>query len=531
MKLQAQKDRGRYLFSLVAILTILVIMGIMSLVTTEARAETEEKLFYTVQVNSSTGIDGAVRIFNQLSAAISDQTVDPMVASPEVFASLRVEHISPYYTTRIGKFDDRNSAVILADSLNDIFPKTTILHAYIRPERIVKSAGLELDFTLPPATAEEIVTIMPAAGPAAPLETVDEPSPAVEPPEPDLIAARIDAHIQTDAVGTEPAPTVEAAAVEPVATIEPPPAATPAPVSEPVAAVPPPAGPPAEAAAPPPLTRDAAEPQAPIIERSNTFRYIILTLLVLLAIYLYYAYTKKSATGSAVTPDQFERPGLQKTLKLSDALETRLIRNLKEVSLFEGNILDVDKDIKTIYVTSCLNGEGKTTAALNIAYSLAKNSNTRILLVDGNSDAPRLHKLFGAAAAPGLCDTMRSEDFNSDILKQTEYGNLFIITHGGKTAGKHSSAETEKMIKALLDKLRDQFDYIIFDGLSLLSSSEPAILANSFDGIVMVVESERTKWEVAQLGIEKLIKLKGNMLGVVLNKRKYYIPRFLYGKV
>jgi protein-tyrosine kinase len=49
--------------------------------------------------------------------------------------------------------------------------------------------------------------------------------------------------------------------------------------------------------------------------------------------------------------------------------------------------------------------------------------------------------------------------------------------------------------------------------------------------VVLVVEAEKTKWPVIQDVKEKLISHGGNILGIVFNKRRYYIPRWLYNRI
>jgi Mrp family chromosome partitioning ATPase len=88
----------------------------------------------------------------------------------------------------------------------------------------------------------------------------------------------------------------------------------------------------------------------------------------------------------------------------------------------------------------------------------------------------------------------------------------------------------EALAKALAG-WKEKFDYVVFDGDSAMASSEAVILAKQFDGVVFVVECEKTKWEVLELAKEKITNVGGNILGVVLNRRRFYIPRGLYGKI
>ncbi len=76
-------------------------------------------------------------------------------------------------------------------------------------------------------------------------------------------------------------------------------------------------------------------------------------------------------------------------------------------------------------------------------------------------------------------------------------------------------------------RLREQFDFVIFDGSPLRDYSESCFLAEKMDGVILVVEAERTKAEVVRKIRKDLESTGVNILGVVLNKKKNYIPEYL----
>lgn len=214
---------------------------------------------------------------------------------------------------------------------------------------------------------------------------------------------------------------------------------------------------------------------------------------------------------------------------LSPDIRDIVKENSKDLSSVEGNILSVShngKDIKTILVTSCTNSEGKTISAISMAYGLSNETNLKILLVDGNLRAPKLYNLFGVESEPGLSDFIIRNETN--VFRNTEFNNLVVMPHGTATANPLDIYRS-KDFKSRLDSLEKMFDYVIFDSHSILSASDTSIAARYFDGVVIVLECENTRREVLQTATEKIKKLNGNIIGVVMNKRKYYIPPALYG--
>jgi Mrp family chromosome partitioning ATPase len=136
----------------------------------------------------------------------------------------------------------------------------------------------------------------------------------------------------------------------------------------------------------------------------------------------------------------------------------------------------------------------------------------------------------GCRRPPGLADVLVCGYSCKDALQDTEQENLRIMAAGGGLAGSIGRREVDVLRQTLADP-RGVFDYVIVDGSHYFSSSDVSLFAHLFDGIVFVIEREKTSWEVVQQATEGLRKSGGRLLGAVLNKRRYYIPGKLYGRV
>lgn len=218
---------------------------------------------------------------------------------------------------------------------------------------------------------------------------------------------------------------------------------------------------------------------------------------------------------------------------LSENLKSAIFKNLKELSTIEGNIASFATDkqpVKTILVTSCSPLEGKTVSSISMALSLSIEANAKVVLIEGNMSSPRIHELFNIDTVPGLSDLLISRSNLNEIMRKTEFKNLTIIPSGSDISKKLDVFETERL-QNLIGSLKKEFDYVIVDGQSVSGSSDVSIISKYFDGVVFVVECEKTRWEVLQQSKEKIKGVGGNILGVVLNKRLYYIPEKIYGKI
>ena len=80
----------------------------------------------------------------------------------------------------------------------------------------------------------------------------------------------------------------------------------------------------------------------------------------------------------------------------------------------------------------------------------------------------------------------------------------------------------------LIQALRDSFGYVLFDTPPMDAVNHLIRGAHLLDGMLLVIETERVRWEAAQRVKERLVKANVPILGVVLNRKKYHIPRWLY---
>ena len=216
--------------------------------------------------------------------------------------------------------------------------------------------------------------------------------------------------------------------------------------------------------------------------------------------------------------------------KLSKRAERQLEASFQHLSTVQGDMVSLSKDAKTIYITSCFDAEGKTTTAIHTAFALSLYGGANVLLIDGNLQSPQIHRMFSMELSPGLIDIFYSDVSFERVLVPTQYKGLSIITAGSVTSDTPLSFTKEKF-KTKLEEMRSQFDYIIFDGNSILTSSEAATIAVDFDAVILVVACEQTKWEVVQMVQEKIEKAGASVLGVVLNKRRFYIPDSIYRRL
>jgi len=213
---------------------------------------------------------------------------------------------------------------------------------------------------------------------------------------------------------------------------------------------------------------------------------------------------------------------------LDTAVKQILMQNFGALSGVQGSLVSAaaNHETRSILVTSSNRGEGKTVTAIGMASALSTHTSAQVLLVDGNFSTPMLHEHFKIPQQPGLSEYLTSNIGLEDVVSPTDDPRLMLMPIGDPNTTLFDvirSSNGQRMAT-----LKSKFDYVICDSSAIFSSSDASLAAGFFDGIVLVVECERTRWEVVQDAKERLVKAGGNVLGVALNKRRYYIPKAIY---
>jgi len=188
------------------------------------------------------------------------------------------------------------------------------------------------------------------------------------------------------------------------------------------------------------------------------------------------------------------------------------------------------RPIRTLMIVSCGDGEGASTVAAGLSGILGKETTDRILLVDANFRTSSVHKRFDKSKKDGLTDLIKGRANLEWVIKRTEKSNIYMVTSGNHASSALGVFDTTRM-DMFLQFCREKFKYAVFDSAPCNAFPDPSILAPKMDGVILVVEAEKTRWEVAQKAKEELEKAGARILGVVLNKRKYYIPRYIYRRL
>ena len=188
------------------------------------------------------------------------------------------------------------------------------------------------------------------------------------------------------------------------------------------------------------------------------------------------------------------------------------------------------RKIKTLAVVGATHGGGTTTVAAQLAISLASDPKLTVLLVDANLRKPDLHRRFYVAQENGLSDLLFGKRDFREVLKTVPIKNLLFIT-SGKSISDPSGFFEAKDVEEKVIRPAVNFDHVIMDCPPINPYPEGTMLASRSDGAVLVVQAGETRREILLEARQQMTQARVNLLGVVLNRRKYYIPEFVYRKL
>ncbi len=180
-------------------------------------------------------------------------------------------------------------------------------------------------------------------------------------------------------------------------------------------------------------------------------------------------------------------------------------------------VADIDRPIKTLLVASANPVEGRSVTVANLGVAMAQ-AGLRTLVVDADMRRPTLHNLFSRKNDYGLTESLlQSTPTLEGFVHSTEVENLSLLPTGQLPPNPAELLASRRM-RGLLDRIKEEQDVAIFDTPPCLPVADAAILARMVDGVLLVVDADKTRQDAALRAKDALTRAGGRILGVVLNR-------------
>lgn len=198
----------------------------------------------------------------------------------------------------------------------------------------------------------------------------------------------------------------------------------------------------------------------------------------------------------------------------SNLFEIPALKNASETLLANIRFSSVDNDVKTITITSSLPDEGKTTVCTNLACAMA-GLGKKVLVIDCDMRL-RLHgPQFDSLPSRGIYSVLSGQAALENAIIPTSHDNVFLMNSEPNIPNPPDLLSSQRFT-ALMDLLRDKFDYVLLDTPPLLTFIDAAIAASLTDGTILVVRNHRTKRAAVADAIQQLQTADARILGAVM---------------
>jgi len=173
------------------------------------------------------------------------------------------------------------------------------------------------------------------------------------------------------------------------------------------------------------------------------------------------------------------------------------------------------RGVRTLLVTSAAPREGKSFTSINLSTIIAMTG-SRVLLIDADLRRPAMHKRFGMTNEEGLCALFSGEMSFEQVVQHSHVPGLDVLVAGPPPPNPGELLGGGHMAK-LLESLTD-YDVIVIDTPPVNVVADPLVLSELADGVVLVVEANRTSRNVVLQAHTRLKEMNAQILGAIVNK-------------
>jgi len=180
--------------------------------------------------------------------------------------------------------------------------------------------------------------------------------------------------------------------------------------------------------------------------------------------------------------------------------------------------LSVDTEGLCLVLSSAMQGEGKTTACVNLALALAE-ADMRVLIVDADMRRPQVANRMGLEGSAGLTTVLIGRAAIEDVIQPWGSHRVDVLT-SGEVPPNPSELVATRALRDLIGSVRSTYDVVLIDAPPLLPVADAAVLSKMASGVVLVADTKRLRRHQLHEVVDGVHAAGGHVLGVVLNRVK-----------
>ncbi|MGC8659625.1 MAG: CpsD/CapB family tyrosine-protein kinase [Desulfomonilaceae bacterium] len=189
------------------------------------------------------------------------------------------------------------------------------------------------------------------------------------------------------------------------------------------------------------------------------------------------------------------------------------------------------KQPKAVQITASRFGEGVTTVTLGLAASMARLFGPdETVVIEANLRKPAFHEVLGVIPKVPLINLLEGGGHSLDAVVKIENFGFSVLSAGVSSLDSHQSGVETYLenLGKIIEELGTRYKFVLVDSPPVIPFVDSDIVASAVDSVVIVVEANSTKAEVLNVTINRLKAVEAQIAGLILNKRVFYIPKWLY---
>jgi Mrp family chromosome partitioning ATPase len=205
---------------------------------------------------------------------------------------------------------------------------------------------------------------------------------------------------------------------------------------------------------------------------------------------------------------------------------------LRELGLLKNSLESIlgATGKRSLLFASSTTQEGTTTIVSSFARLLSIQTNDRILLVEMNARKPSLYWRLGLESQYGVTHLLDGRKTLDAVVQPGPQG-AFDVIHVGESDPVKIQINLDRSFSNLLQTALQRYDTVLVDAPAVVGAPEVPPMTAVVDGVVIVVRAGKTKREVVQRSLDMIDQMEGRVVGLILNRKKYYIPDFIYRRL
>jgi Mrp family chromosome partitioning ATPase len=185
---------------------------------------------------------------------------------------------------------------------------------------------------------------------------------------------------------------------------------------------------------------------------------------------------------------------------------------------------------KVVSIVSMQSVEESFTYTYEMARIAATRFRLRVLILCTLGSGSCKHLLNGAPLQRGWEQAAFEDKPLADAIHTVENPSISVSQLNASQESLSQLAATTRF-ESLMARIRKRYDLILIDSRPFSSGMDAALLSPIADGTILIVDAGASRWQVVRNAVDQVVSQRGTLLGVVLNKRRHFIPNFIYRRL